>query len=112
MALGFHAVQSMAPLHIHIISRDFHSACLKNKKHWNSFNTEYFIPLEELLAEVQKQIKGAKADFRTPVLQRFRLGRRQDLEALLKKDLQCHKCQAAAKNMPELKRHLETSHKV
>lgn len=26
-----------------MISQDFDSPCLKNKKHWNSFNTEYFL---------------------------------------------------------------------
>lgn len=108
MAIGFHAVQSMAPLHIHIISRDFDSSCLKNKKHWNSFNTEYFIPLDKLI----EAVKAAKGASKTAVLERFRLGRRDDLEAMLKKDLRCHKCRADVKNMPDLKRHLETSHKV
>jgi len=30
-------------LHMHVISQDFNSPCLKTKKHWNSFTTEYFI---------------------------------------------------------------------
>lgn len=108
MAIGFHAVQSMAPLHIHIISRDFDSSCLKNKRHWNSFNTDYFIPLDKLM----EQVKAAGGDSQAAVLERLRLGRRDELEAMLKKDLKCHKCRADVKNMPELKRHLEASHKV
>lgn len=34
---------STSHVHLHVISQDFDSPCLKNKKHWNSFNTEYFI---------------------------------------------------------------------
>ncbi|KAF5889508.1 aprataxin isoform X1, partial [Clarias magur] len=41
--LGYHAIPSMSHVHLHVISQDFDSPCLKNKKHWNSFTTEYFI---------------------------------------------------------------------
>ena len=30
-------------LHMHVISQDFDSPCLKTKKHWNSFTTSYFV---------------------------------------------------------------------
>lgn len=39
--IGFHAQPSMQRVHLHVISRDFHSPCLKTKKHWNSFNTPF-----------------------------------------------------------------------
>ncbi|KIW33451.1 uncharacterized protein PV07_00303 [Cladophialophora immunda] len=45
--VGIHAHPSMNHLHIHIISRDMHSARLKHRKHYNSFNTDFFIPLED-----------------------------------------------------------------
>lgn len=41
---GFHAVPSMQRLHMHIISNDMVSSCLKTKVHWNSFTTNFFIP--------------------------------------------------------------------
>lgn len=41
--IGFHAHPSLVRLHMHVISDDFKSPCLKNKKHWNSFTTEFFI---------------------------------------------------------------------
>ena len=31
---GFHAVPSVRQLHMHVVSQDFDSAWLKNKKHW------------------------------------------------------------------------------
>lgn len=39
---GFHAVPSMQRLHMHIISTDMVSPCLKTKVHWNSFTTDFF----------------------------------------------------------------------
>ncbi|KIW38816.1 uncharacterized protein PV06_08655 [Exophiala oligosperma] len=50
--IGIHAHPSMHHLHVHIISRDMHSDRLKHQKHYNSFNTDFFIPLEDFpLAE-------------------------------------------------------------
>ena len=45
--VGTHAHPSMAHLHVHIISRDMHSDRMKHRKHYNSFNTPFFVPLED-----------------------------------------------------------------
>lgn len=45
--VGIHAHPSMTHLHIHIISRDMHSKCVKHRKHYSSFNTDFFIPLAD-----------------------------------------------------------------
>lgn len=42
--VGIHSVPSMNNLHIHVITRDFNSPRLKNKKHYLSFTTEFFVP--------------------------------------------------------------------
>lgn len=42
--IGYHAEPSMQQLHLHVISTDFNSPSLKTKKHWNSFNTKFFVP--------------------------------------------------------------------
>lgn len=44
--IGYHAEPSMVQLHLHVISDDMNSACLKTKKHWNSFNTDFFLESE------------------------------------------------------------------
>jgi aprataxin len=92
--MGFHAVPSMAQLHMHIISQDFVSDSLKNKKHWNSFTTDFFKEYDSLVEHLKK--KGV-IDY--------------DLhyhEQLLKGDLHpCH-CGAKLKNFPNLKQHLLT----
>lgn len=41
--IGYHAEPSMIRLHLHVISDDMDSVCLKNKKHWNSFTTNFFV---------------------------------------------------------------------
>lgn len=41
--IGYHAEPSMVRLHLHVISDDMNSPCLKSKKHWNSFNTDFFL---------------------------------------------------------------------
>ena len=89
---GFHAVPSMARLHMHAISQDFDSPCLKNKKHWNSFTTEFFIyavdVIEMLGSDGKVELDKAK------------------YESLLKEPLKCHVCGAALANMPALKVHI------
>jgi len=45
--VGIHAHPSMNHLHIHLLSRDMHSDCLKHRKHYHSFNTPFFIPLDD-----------------------------------------------------------------
>lgn len=42
--IGYHAEPSMQQVHLHVISTDFNSPSLKTKKHWNSFNTDFFVP--------------------------------------------------------------------
>lgn len=103
---GFHAVQSMQPLHMHIISNDFQSDCLKNKKHWNSFTTKYFVKLNDLLDHLENVLKN---DYF--VTDKFNLNKPQVLKNYLDSDLKCHICNAAQNNMPNLKRHLLTHSK-
>ncbi|RLV95197.1 Aprataxin-like protein [Spathaspora sp. JA1] len=45
---GVHSIPSLNNLHIHVITQDFNSPRLKNKKHYNSFTTKFFVPFEQL----------------------------------------------------------------
>ncbi|CAI2179242.1 2183_t:CDS:10 [Funneliformis geosporum] len=92
--MGFHAIQSLKQLHMHVISQDFISPNLKNKKHWNSFTTEFFKDVEEIekILEEQGFIKFDKAYY----------------ENLLKSSVNCHLCNMKSiKNIPNLKEHLK-----
>eukprot|EP00891_Asterochloris_glomerata_P006087 jgi/Astpho2/6087/Aster-04034 len=60
--LGFHSVPSMRQLHLHVISQDFNSISLKNKKHWNTFTTAFFLPLSEVLRKLEAGIDNVHMD--------------------------------------------------
>lgn len=72
--------------------QDFDSAGLKNKKHWNSFTTPFFIELRDVFSELQ-----LKSQLDIDV---------NKAEAMLKQDLHCHRCHRTFKNLPHLKAHL------
>jgi aprataxin len=55
--VGYHARPSMHQLHLHVISDDFDSAALKDKKHWNSFTTKFFVPSSEVIRMVSENGK-------------------------------------------------------
>jgi aprataxin len=44
---GVHGYPSMNHLHVHILSKDMHSPRVKNRKHYSSFNTPFFVPLDD-----------------------------------------------------------------
>lgn len=89
--IGVHAVPSMLALHVHVISRDFDSTCLKNKKHWNSFTTSFFVPLTQVIGDVEAH--GS-----------FAVDERQ-AEALLSDEMACPRCGGRLKTMPAVKSH-------
>jgi len=45
--LGVHAHPSMSNLHVHVLSRDRYSDCVKHRKHYNSFATPFLVPLAD-----------------------------------------------------------------
>lgn len=95
--LGYHAVPSMSRLHMHIISQDFNSPCLKNKKHWNSFTSDFFIDAEKIIEMIKLKNKVELNS--------------EHYEALLKQPLRCHVCHREQKNMPQLKEHIRSHNK-
>lgn len=104
--IGFHAVQSMQPLHMHIISDDFKSDCLKNKKHWNSFCSPYFVKLDDIIGHLENDLHNLADDYFKS--DKFNLRNRAQLDEYLKMDLKCHKCNKTLNNIPNLKAHLNT----
>ena len=38
---GVHSIPSLNNLHVHVITQDFHSPRMRNKKHYNSFTTKF-----------------------------------------------------------------------
>ncbi|KAL1194073.1 Transcription factor [Cardamine amara subsp. amara] len=89
--LGYHSVPSMRQLHLHVISQDFESDSLKNKKHWNSFTSSFFRDSVDVIEEVKSQGMANVVS-----------------EDLLKGELRCHRCRSAHPNIPKLKLHVRS----
>ncbi|ODV67646.1 hypothetical protein HYPBUDRAFT_106953 [Hyphopichia burtonii NRRL Y-1933] len=49
--VGVHSIPSMNNLHVHVMTRDFHLERLKNKKHYNSFTSSFFVEWKKLNPE-------------------------------------------------------------
>lgn len=94
IVVGVHAVPSMNHLHVHVLSVDRYSERLKHRKHYNSFSTPFFVPIEDFpLAEddVRRNPTG---------------------EGYLKRDFTCWRCSRGFGNrFAELKQHLEQEFK-
>ena len=90
LAAGFHAVPSMTQVHLHLISLDFCSDCLKNKKHFNSFATPFFVSPAKWIADLEST--GA-----------LRTAGKDAEEARLKQDMRCPLTAQPLKNMPAVK---------
>ncbi|KNG88617.1 histidine triad nucleotide binding protein [Aspergillus nomiae NRRL 13137] len=87
---GIHAHPSMNHLHIHVISVDRYSDRLKHKKHYNSFSTPFFVPIDDFPL--------AQDDVR----------RHPGREGYLRRDYTCWRCGREFGNkFSELKIHLE-----
>uniref|UniRef100_A0A8C2G972 Aprataxin n=2 Tax=Cyprinus carpio TaxID=7962 RepID=A0A8C2G972_CYPCA len=91
--LGYHAIPSMSHVHLHVISQDFDSPCLKNKKHWNSFTTDYFVESQDVIAMLEHDGKVTV---------------KEGTSELLKLPLRCHLCRKEQPTIPKLKEHLKT----
>ncbi|XP_060915093.1 aprataxin isoform X2 [Labrus mixtus] len=90
---GYHAIPSMSHVHLHVISQDFDSPCLKNKKHWNSFTTDYFIESHDVIQMLETDGKVAVTE---------------GTSELLKLPLRCHMCRKELPTIPALKEHLKS----
>ncbi|XP_012267984.2 aprataxin [Athalia rosae] len=91
--LGYHSVPNMQRLHLHVISTDFNSTCLKTKVHWNSYTSPFFRSSQDIRRELNENGKIKKMSC-------------EECDAYLKGPLKCHKCSTIPKNMPDLKRHI------
>ncbi|KAI2789566.1 hypothetical protein POX_d05060 [Penicillium oxalicum] len=91
---GVHAVPSMNHLHVHVIAVDRYSERLKHRKHYNSFSTPFFVPIDDFPL--------APGDPR----------RQPTQEGYLKWDLVCWRCGRNFGNrFAELKLHLDEEFK-
>jgi aprataxin len=86
--VGVHTHPSMNHMHIHVISRDMHSPCMKHKKHYLSFNSSFLVSIDDFPLE-----KGSE---------RYHPGNWPNW------DMRCWRCEQSFGNkFAPLKRHIE-----
>jgi aprataxin len=86
--VGVHTHPSMNHMHIHVMSRDMHSPCMKHKKHYLSCNSSFFVSIDDFPLE-----KGSE---------RYHPG---DWPSW---DMRCWRCEQSFGNkFAPLKRHIE-----
>ena len=89
LMVGIHAHPSMNHLHVHIISKDRYSECVRHRKHYNSFATPFFVPLDDFPL-VEDDVR-----------------RHPGREGYLKRDFVCYRCGRQFGNQfKRLKEHL------
>merc|ERR1712032_147611 len=80
------------------MGRDFQSPCLKNAKHFNSFQTPFLVSLDDIAVAL---------DMGEAIQQRFQLDTAE--EDMKKRSLCCHRCGLDfGRRFADLKKHLAT----
>jgi aprataxin len=54
--IGLHAIPSLKPLHMHVISADLNieGSRIKSKQHYNSFSTDFFLDITKVLQQIEE----------------------------------------------------------
>ena len=113
ICVGYHAIPSLEPLHVHIISADLVSVCLKKKEHFNSFVAPFFVDTVTLENDLNQNggvqrgmpmgalpAKGNAADHR-------RFEEMKKRTPLVCTTPACNCGRSFGSSMADLKRHLE-----
>lgn len=93
---GFHALPSLPMLHMHLMTMDLDSPCLKNKKHYNSFATFFFLTSDRVLQDLESH---------------GRVTLNKDVKVLKRmeeQEMRCLWCGATLANIPTMKSHLKS----
>ncbi len=73
---GIHIGPSMNHLHVHILSVDRHSECMRHRKHYNSFSTPFLVDVEDFPLEKRDDRRHpGRAGFLDSELKCWRCGR-------------------------------------
>ena len=117
MKLGYHALPSFGPLHLHIISSDLDSVCITKRKHIVSFTSPLFFVEPEA---VERHLESAFVGTHIPLLlpddggsssssSSMRMTvcvRKERAQSVLDNTpMMCTRCEQVATTVPEWKRH-------
>ena len=89
---GFHAIPSLHPVHMHVLSLDLAGRALRKKRHYNSFATPFFLESHQALAHIRA---GGRFDTANDMY-----------NAYLEQSMQCLWCGAALSGMDVCRNHI------
>ncbi|KAL0479889.1 aprataxin, partial [Acrasis kona] len=92
--MGFHAIPSIKVLHLHVISQDFVSNHLKKPHHYNSFATDFFILIENVINTLMEQGE-------------YKVDEEKSKKMVDKKEMLCLKTGKVFKSLGQLKPYLQ-----
>ena len=73
---GVHAGPSMNHIHVHVLSADMHSSCMRHRKHYNSFNTPFLVDVDDFpLAEGDPRLRYMEMKYLRVDFKCWRCGR-------------------------------------
>ncbi|KAI1422152.1 HIT domain-containing protein [Xylaria sp. FL1777] len=76
LLVGVHAHPSMNDLHVHVLSRDMVSPCMRHRKHYQSFNTPFLIDVADFpLAADDPRRHPGREDFHGGDMRCWRCGK-------------------------------------
>ena len=106
--LGFHAVPSMSQLHLHVVSQDLRGDGMKHRKHWNSFATDFFRDVDDVIRELRALFDPDDDNINISDNNQGLGWDEEEAESSLAMGaLQCHKCgDGPHKTMPKLFEHV------
>ncbi|KAJ9450244.1 Transcription factor bHLH140 [Diplonema papillatum] len=90
--IGYHAKPSLKPIHLHIMSTDYQSPCVKNRKHYFSFIPPHFVPA----SVVEQRLAATGAVRLLP----------NETQPVPAGPMPCRWCSSLFSTMPALKQHL------
>ncbi|XP_035780159.1 aprataxin-like isoform X2 [Anopheles albimanus] len=92
--LGYHLGPSQRRLHLHVVSKDYHSPHLRDKFRWNAFHTDFFLKTEAAIERLRTH--GSIEWLPQPVI-----------TAWINAPLKCNQCSYCPKSFHDLKKHLQ-----
>ena len=105
---GYHCQPSLLPLHLHCVSYDLYSPHIKNKEHYNSFGTSFFLSADNIEGALLHWSDNLKNYNNTGDLERNKVFNKiytnllklaiDHCKKFKKVDLRCHRCSKCSMN--------------
>ena len=107
--IGFHAVPSLQPLHLHVLSNDMHATAMKTRAHLGSFTSGFFKRAEDVIALLEAERAGTSSSSTSSGGGGISAMFDAAAAKIVAKEfvITCPHCSARPASMPALKAHIQ-----